>query len=446
MFALLTFSLSICCIQLIGAWLRFLSFKQDMSPEQIRSYWRKVLCLSLLALPLYACIFHSRGVAVQPYKAVLMLGWIPYQLLFLWTVRGRYLEHLFVWSMSALWSFICHNWSNIVLAIFFYGQAEDMVLKLHAFLYLIWFLLLFPIARVCFTELLPAFSLFQSKLVRAYTAILPTVMLLGFVVLIADSTLWHSWEERLARLLLPVAFFISYHLLLKSSRRIYEQRRLEQKAAIMAREVAYLEEGKKLVEGSRAQAQAQQESLFSMYGELEEFIKAGEIEKARQLIAAQDMKLSAASITPYTDYPIINAAISIYLRKAEEKGLSVKQKVNLPKGMGTDEQELAVLLSNLLENALLAVMRDKETGAAAGPGSISLILQHIGEQCVLEIVNTSVAPLHLGKDGLPVTSRQGHGLGMLSLRNFLKRYDGYADFTQEQGQVTLSMYWEDKKC
>ena len=91
MFALLTFSLSICCIQLIGAWLRFLSFKQDMSPEQIRSYWRKVLCLSLLALPLYACIFHSRGIAVQPYKAVLMLGWLLYQLLFLWAVRGRYL-------------------------------------------------------------------------------------------------------------------------------------------------------------------------------------------------------------------------------------------------------------------------------------------------------------------------------------------------------------------
>jgi hypothetical protein len=35
---------------------------------------------------------------------------------------------------------------------------------------------------------------------------------------------------------------------------------------------------------------------------------------------------------------------------------------------------------------------------------------------------------------------------MLSLRNFLKRYDGYADFTQEEDNVTLSMYWEDKKC
>ena len=447
MFELLTFSMSICCIQLIGAWLRFLSFKQDMAPGRIRSYWLKVFCLSLLTLPAYICLFSAKGIAVQPYKAVLMLGWIPYQLLFLWTVRGRYLEHLFVWSMSALWSFICHNWSNIVLAIFLYEGEETLVLRAHAALYLLWFLLLFPLAKTCFTGLLPAYALFQSKWVRAYTAILPTVMLLGFVVLIADSTLWHSWEERFARLLLPVAFFISYHLLLKFSHRIYNQRRLEQKAVIMEQEVAYLEEGKKLVEGSRAQAQAQQENLLAMYEELERLIEAREIEKARQLIAAQDLKLSAASITPYTDYPIINAAISIYLRRAEERGLKVKQRVNLPKAMGTDEQELAVLLSNLLENALLAVLRDrKERGQAAGEGSIELTLQHMEGQCVLEIVNTCAAPLRLSADGLPASSQEGHGLGMLSLRNFLRRYDGYADFTQEQGKVTLSMYWEDKKC
>lgn len=184
-----------------------------------------------------------------------------------------------------------------------------------------------------------------------------------------------------------------------------------------------------------------------MYEELERLIEAREIEAARQLIAAQDLKLSAASITPYTDYPIINAAISIYLRRAEERGLKVKQRVNLPKAMGTDEQELAVLLSNLLENALLAVLRDREErGQAAGEGSIELTLQHMEGQCVLEIVNTCATPLRLSADGLPVASQEGHGLGMLSLRNFLRRYDGYADFTQEQGKVTLSMYWEDKKC
>ena len=127
MFELLTFSMSICCIQLIGTWLRFLSFKQDMSPDQIRRYFQRVLCLSLLALAAYVCFFQEKGIAVQSYKAVMMLGWIPYQLLFLWTVRGRPLEHLFVWSMSALWSFICHNWSNIVLAIIQIYCPQDPV-------------------------------------------------------------------------------------------------------------------------------------------------------------------------------------------------------------------------------------------------------------------------------------------------------------------------------
>ena len=51
MFELLTFSMSICCIQLIGTWLRFLSFKQDMSPDQIRRYFQRVLSAIITTKP-----------------------------------------------------------------------------------------------------------------------------------------------------------------------------------------------------------------------------------------------------------------------------------------------------------------------------------------------------------------------------------------------------------
>ena len=70
-----------------------------------------------------------------------------------------------------------------MLAIFLYEGEETLVLRVHAALYTVWFLLLFPLAKTCFTGLLPAFTLFQSKWVRAYTAILPTVMLLGFALM-----------------------------------------------------------------------------------------------------------------------------------------------------------------------------------------------------------------------------------------------------------------------
>ena len=294
------------------------------------------------------------------------------------------------------------------------------------------------LGRRCFLSLLPAFGFFKGRLVRLYTAWLPFFILLGFLVLIADSRLWHSPEERLSRLLLPVGFVLAYHWLLKAARRLYEQQRLEQQAAIMAQEAAYLEESKRLSESTRLATRSQRENLLATYEELARLIGEDRIEEARRLIARQDEKLSAASLTPYTNYPIINAALSIYLRRAEEAGLQVSQKVNLPADMGTDENELAVLLSNLLENALLAA---RKTG-----GRLALVLQHSGSQCVLELTNTAPLPLELGQDGLPRTRRRGHGLGMLSLRNFLSKYEGYADFSQARGEVTLSMYWEDKPC
>lgn len=437
---ILLIAFAICCIQLEGTYMRFLAFSDKMLPLDIRRLWLRLALTALGMFLLYVYIFSRAGIAAAPYKGVLFLGWVPYQLMLLYAVRGRWLEHAFVFGMYALWCFILHNLSNIFLALFLMGREDDFVLEIHALLFSLWFLLVLPLSKACFASLLPAFGFFRNRWVRLYTALLPFIMLLGFILLIVDSTLWHTWEERLARLLLPIAFFLAYHYVLKGARRIYAQRRLEQRGAMMEAEAAYLAEGKELSQKSLREAREQQENLLATYRELRRLIQAGRVAEARALIARQDKKLSASSVTPYTNYPIVNAAISIYLKRAEERGIKVRQRVNLPKKMYTDENELAVLLSNLLENALLACLKEP------GEKSIGLILQHRGGECVLELTNSCTAPLGLGEDGLPQTNREGHGLGMLSLRNFLEKYDAYADFSQAKGIVTLSMYWEDKPC
>lgn len=440
MLELIIFACLICIVQLIGSYLRFLAFKEEMSLTSIRRLWKHLLMLSLVTLPVYTALFYLGGIAVQTYKAVLLLGWIPYQIIFVLALPGRGLQHLFVWGMSALWSFICHNWSSIVVALFLMGRDEELVLEVHAILYPLWFIMLLPLARKCFSRLLPAFYLFENKLLRIYTALLPTVMVAGFVTLIADAALWHSWEERIGRLLLPVAFFLSYHYILGTSRLLYNNESIRRRSELQQREIAWLQEEQQRVADSRQQAQQQQENLLHTYEKLQDYIQGDRISDALALISQQEKILASSAVRPYTDSPILNAAISIYLRRAEVMGLTVAAKVNLPKELHTSEDELAVLISNLLENALKAAA---ETGRG---GELSFILQHIDDQCVLEITNPCCTVLRLDKDGLPKTTRKGHGLGMMSLRNFLKRYHGYADFTQERGTVCVSLYWEDTPC
>lgn len=439
-FEIICFSALICSIQLIGTYFRYISFKDELSPFAQGRLWRRFMGLTFLTLPAYAALFSCTGLTVQPYKALLILGWLPYQLLLMHALPGRLLQHTLVWGMAALWSFICHSLSSIVDAAFLMEQPEKVVLEAHATLFHLWFLLFFLPTRHYFARILPAYSFFEGRWLRCYTALLPTVMLSGFLVLIADERLWHSWDERLARLVMPIAFFVSYHYLLGVSRLAYQEEKLSQRAALKEQEISYLQEEKFRAAAGRVTARKQRKNLLSTYLQLRQLIQEDKIDEALSLISRQDQQLAASAVHTYTASPLLNAAISIYLQQADDMGLQVSQKVNLPKNLQTEEDDLAVLLSNLLENALRAARED------GGQGELSFVLQHKGNECVLRISNPSRQKLVLGADGLPKTSRHGHGLGMLSLKNFLQKYSGCAIFKEEAGQVKLLIYWEDKKC
>ncbi|HCB92395.1 MAG TPA: GHKL domain-containing protein, partial [Selenomonas sp.] len=102
-----------------------------------------------------------------------------------------------------------------------------------------------------------------------------------------------------------------------------------------------------------------------------------------------------------------------------------------------EEHDFSILLSNLLENAIHASEHEPEDSRA-----ISIRVRHRGIACVMEIANRSGARISFDEDGLPVTRRRGHGLGMASLSAFMEKYGAYADFTQEDGWLRFTMYWE----
>lgn len=436
----LIFCTAIVLVQLAGAYLRFLAFREQMKPEEIRSLWQNFITWSGMSLFIYWGIFWQTGLVIVAYKTVLMLGWIPYMVIFMRALPGRKLAHIFVLGMVALWSFITHNWSNIAVSLLMAEEAEATVILVHPFLYLIWFTLLLPVEWRFFKNILPDAALLARKPWGIYIALLPFLMLSGHIVLIADAQLWHSWAERISRLCLPMAFVFAYRYIVEAAGQFYDRSLNRHNGEIMQREISYLEEYRQLMQDHKAQAERMQDNLLAVYERLQALLNRGDVTAAKAFIESQEQLLGTVSIRAYCRSPIVNAAISLYLRRADEQGIVVRQKVNLPKELATDENDLAVLLANLLENAIQAC-------AGCPRPELSLILQHNGRQCVLEIVNTCTRKLQLTEEGLPETKHKqaGHGIGTLSLKNFLLKYDGYVDFSQENGRVRLFIYWEGGK-
>ena len=134
----------------------------------------------------------------------------------------------------------------------------------------------------------------------------------------------------------------------------------------------------------------------------------------------------------------MNSAILIYLQRAEKFGIRVKHKINLPKKIKINESDLAILISNLLENAINASLEQPKQKR-----EIIITIEHLDNQCALEVKNLYDFEIKLDESGLPITAQEGHGIGMISLKNFVEKYQTQLDFSQENDEVKVMIYWED---
>ena len=432
------FSIEVTLMQLTGAYLRWLPFCREMSPAETKKLFKVFLIWTAINFSINITFLWS-GVTVEKYRILFTCGWIPYVILSMYVIRNKIFQHFFVWGMQGLWTFMLHSVSGMIIS-FYFGIMTNENLLLIGSIFLSLFALLLPVERNFFTNILPSQKFFDSPTLRWYVAFFPLIIFFGTYAPIVHSTFMVSWHEKLSRLILPMFFLIMYQSLSISTRQLEEQETRRRTAQILRQQLLSMREHHLLMKQSHQEVEELRKNLSENYRVMDELLNAGKISDAMEYINAQENLLSKTFVERYCDAPLVNAALSIYLRRAQEIGVKITQKINLPENFYTDENDFAVLLSNLLENAIQASAKQKENRR-----EISVFIQHNYNQFVMEISNRFDFPIQFGENDLPCTDQPGHGLGMTSLNAFAKKYDAYLDFSQENGVVKLSLYWEDQE-
>ena len=422
-------------IQLCDSYLRYLSFRDEMTDDERELLIRRFASYAVLCGAIYGAAFIQFGINSAVYKALLMFGWIPWLLIFMATVKRDVWQHLFIFGMSEVWATMQHNWAAIIDVLLWSGVEPEIFILRHAALYPLLFLVFLPIERRCFVKLLPPKNFFADY--GKVTALFPLIMSFGVILPWAQEPMIHTWQERFSRFYLPFAFFFFWRHILVTTRQVHEQEFSAQNLQRMKEQITTLGEYNRLILENREKVAVMRHDLRHSYRMIYMMLQDGKIDDVKKHIEAQEKLLGKTVVKNFCEPPLINSALMIYVRRAEKLGISVRHKINLPPNIKADESDVALLVSNLLENAINASTRQPPERRR-----ISIVIQHVGGQFVLEVSNLCDTPVDFDEKNYPRTSHEGHGLGTASIKIFADKYNAYTDFSQDNGIFKVTMYWQ----
>ena len=421
-------------IQLSNSYLRYLPFSGKITDEEITKLRRGFLICAVASCICYSFLFLRYGITAPLYKNILIFGNFQWVIISVWAIRRSIFQHIFVFGMAGIWTLIVHNFDAIIIVAIF--ETEREIIFANSVLYLILFAVSLPLAKKFFVKLLPPEKFFEDY--GNFVAFLPFIMTVGVILLWAQEPLIHTWQERFSRFYLPFAFLMFYQHIYKTTEQIQERRRTAQSLRLMKEQINALSEYNLLIQENNEKVLVMRHDLRHTFRLLYMMIQEKKFDDAKEYLRKEEKSLGETAVKNFCKQPLINAALSLYIQRAKKSGIKINHRINLPVKISTDENDFALLICNLLENALNAASKQSQDKK-----QISVIVQNLDGQFVLEISNFCNEQVIFDEKNFPYTSQEGHGLGMASVKIFQEKYNAYVDFSQVDDVFKVTMYWQD---
>lgn len=334
--------------------------------------------------------------------------------------------------MRATLTIFIHTALALLLLAFFQDESRPVLSRIiypaQFFFYTLCFTAAIPWLRRYFNEIFVKYYEISTHKYWKYISLLPLFLILDMYLTMATSDILI-----MDKMLLPRTFLMLALILLAFSIRAGFRQ-----ADILIKNYERNNTMTAQIQTSRAYTRSllqSQEEMKKIYkkrnGLLEELrvlIASHERQKALHLIEDIGTALNKTKRRQYCQNTLVNAALATYLTRAEELKIPVTARIVVPQERAGLSLDMAVVLSNLIENAIHASEKQPK-----GQQAISLLTLYQGDILSVLVKNRFDGQVILDDQGLPVTKAKGHGIGMKSLDHFRQTYDASVLCTYEDG-------------
>lgn len=388
----------------------------------------------LLILVLYLCwvglssgALLCLGGEVLLLRLFLLTASLPAIVIAYWAAKDTPAQAVFSYTTQIIFSLLAASFSRMI--------TEE--LGLHYMMQIL-FLSIFYLSVICLEYR------FVRRYFRALVAVLPTswgiltpipCAFSAYLVLVAT---WpqHYMYDNVQRGYLYAAILPLLVVYISVFKGLYDQYHVQlerQNAALVAVQVSALQQKLQAARDAEETVKIVRHDLRHRIQTAAQLVARGEREKALAFLDAAQMQLDQKKAEHWCQPPILDATFSTYFDQARRQGIQVEASIALPERLPVDEGELAIVFANALENAI-------EACAKLAPIQRVLRCRVIARPTLmLNIVNPCEKPVTFNPLGLPVSDRQGHGLGVRSISAFCEKYGASLEFRWENGWFSLQI-------
>ena len=162
--------------------------------------------------------------------------------------------------------------------------------------------------------------------------------------------------------------------------------------------------------------------LFNSLNTLRSLVREDQ-DKAQEYIHEINSAYDDTIIAAYSGNEMLNSVLSIYHSRFTDRGLSLICNVSTGKELPCSDLSLCTILSNALENSMHA-LEQLESPSKWARLTLSQKKNHILFQ-----LENPVEKIPAFVDGVPVSTRNGHGIGVRSIIYYVEQLHGQCHFS-----------------
>lgn len=162
------------------------------------------------------------------------------------------------------------------------------------------------------------------------------------------------------------------------------------------------------------------------------FLVQGELEQLQSYLDEAQESLESDTPKRYCQNEAVNLLLFSFDAKAKEAGVRLLTDLQVPHSLQISNPEFCALLSNALENAIAAAGQLRELEKKL----VRLMVRISDGKLLISVENPYTGEVRI-ENGLPQTTRTGHGLGVKSMAAIVEKYGGLYSFEAVDGMFTL---------